>query len=305
MRSLALALVVVLGHASAAHAQPRDSRTDASELFARGQTAQAEGRYRDAITAYEQAYALVPHAYALYNIAVCYERLEDWQAAADNYERYLARDPSAADAGEVRTKIRELRAKQAAAVEPPAPVEPWPTPQGTVPPPHELVGPPAPRPEPTFHVGLSYGLGFGDYPVHRYLAHVGKRFAKRVEISAVLGGFGKNDHGLGAMGRLLLSRQELVAPFVHAAATVGYAKQDGSASAETRIPFGVELGIGARLGRAGRIEADLVVRWVANGWDAESTTADSFVNDTVAIGIDVGFAFDYPFAPALATWARR
>ena len=76
----ALAILLVCG---VAHAQP--ARREAGEHFKAGQQAQAEGRYRDAIAEYDQAYALLPHANALFNIAFCYEKLGEWAQAADYY----------------------------------------------------------------------------------------------------------------------------------------------------------------------------------------------------------------------------
>jgi Tfp pilus assembly protein PilF len=295
-----LVCLAIAGASTIALAQPK---SQAAEYFSRGQTAQAEGRYRDAINEYEQAYELVPHANALFNIAFCYEQLGDWQQSADFYQRYLDehRDKPAPDAATVTDKIRVLRAKPAV-----APADPYPAPAPTPIEPSapsnasrpatfvDAVAPPSLPPTPRWHVGAAYGLGFGDAPTERYHAYGGRRFAGRIDVDALIGNFGKNDKGLGVMGRFLLTRRNPVTPFLRAAVTIGYAKQDASSIAETRFPVGLELGGGAQLGMRGKVEIDVAVRWLRGGWDAAATTADSYANDSVAVGFDVGLAFDIP-----------
>src|SRR5215210_6157580 len=85
VRTVVLALAI-LGAAGVAQAQ---STKEAGEHFERGEKAQAEGRYRDAISSYLQAFAFVPHPNSLYNIAVCYEKLGEWKQSADYFQKYL------------------------------------------------------------------------------------------------------------------------------------------------------------------------------------------------------------------------
>jgi tetratricopeptide (TPR) repeat protein len=300
-----LALIALAAAATPARAQP-NARQDAAAHFARGEQAQAQGRYREAITEYEQAYAIAPHPFTLYNIAVCYEALGDAAAAADHYERYLdGAGPTAGDADEVRAKIRALRPVATTTTTPPT-GDPWPSDGGEsggvigrFPPP----APPVVRPAPRWSAGLSYGLGFGDVPVQRFSAFGTYRVIPRVELGGVLGVFGKNDRGLGGLARVTLSGAQ-PQPFARAALTLGYARQDASSSAETRLPIAAELGGGVQLGRGGRIELGFVVRWLRGGWDAASTTADSYVNDDVAIAIDLGVALDFPVTLPVKATAR-
>jgi len=301
-----IVLVVLLCVGGPAHAQPAQRRQEAAEHFNRATTAEKDGRYEDAIREYELAYSLVPHANTLYNIGFNYEKLEDLGKAADYYQRYLderasANDPPD-DAEAVRAKIRDLRARAtAAASDPPPPPSSTGTslPQGQPfggagggQPPEQPAPPIARPPVAAWHGGLSVGLGFGDTPVQRYLAHGGIRIAQRIDADAILGGFGKNDHALGVMTRLLITRSPVVASFARAAVTIGYAKQDASSTAETRFPFGLEAGGGVQIGAKGKVEVDAIVRWVRGGWDAESTPIDSYVNDDIAFAIDVGFVVD-------------
>lgn len=306
VRIASLVLIALIGGAGLARAQPSERR-EAAAHFSRGEHAQAAGNYREAIAAYEQAYALVPHANAVFNIAVCYEKLEDWALAAEYYERYLDEQGGAAsDAAAVTEKIRVLRAKSGPAAPPPVADEPSPPspdpgldpePSGvrdgaiTDRPAPPIAPPTAPRSR--WQAGLSYGLGFGDAPVERYLAYAGMRFARRVDLAGIVGKFGKNDHALGVMGRLVLARTGLVTPFVRGVVTIGYAKQDASSSAETRFPIGIEAGGGVQLGAAGKLELGAVVRWTRGGWDMTTTTADSYANDAIAFAIDLGVVWDF------------
>jgi hypothetical protein len=86
-------------------------------------------------------------------------------------------------------------------------------------------------------------------------------------------------------------------PFLHAAATIGRAKQDDSDVADTKFPVGAEIGGGVQLGRLGYFEAAAVLRFTRGGFDESSTLADSYRNDAMAFAIDFGFAFDLGFKP--------
>lgn len=286
---LAVSLVAA-GSWTAAVAQPlTDAQREAGEHFDRGEAARAGGKYREAIAAYQRAFALAPHPSVLFNIALSYEKLGEWANAADYYERYLTADSAASDADEVRGKIRVLRGRSTEPVET-QPVETGPGIQRGNP-----FTPPPPGPTPArWHIGASYGLGFGDAPVERYLAHGGMKFAGRLELDAVLGKFGKNDHALGGMARLLVAKSDYLQPFLHGAATIGYAKQDNSSDASTKTPLGFEAGGGIRFGRQGRFELAAVLRFVQNGFDETSTVVDSYINDAFAFGIDLGVALDIP-----------
>jgi hypothetical protein len=291
------ALLVVACLTAVAVAQPSPQQ-EAKEHFDLANAAEKDGRYRDAIDEYEKAYALVPHVDVLYNIATDLEHIEEWARAAELYQRYLdERTEPAPDAAAVKRKIRVLRARIPAP--PPPPVEPPPEqpsePPPFNPPPIALVVPQKPQSpwaNSPWHLGASYGVGFGDAPTERYLAYGGLRFAHRADLDLVGGSFGRNDYAVGVMGRVILY-PGYVAPFLRAAATIGVAKQDASSMAGTRFPFGVEVGGGVAFGVHGRVEVDAVARWVSGGWGTADTTAPSYVNDSFAIGIDLGITFDF------------
>jgi hypothetical protein len=288
LRVCVVAVALLVG-AGVVHAQ---STKEAAEHFERGEKAQAEGRYRDAISSYLQAFAFAPHPNSLFNVAVCYEKLGEWRSAAEYYEKYLDLDKSASDAAIVRGKINALRAK---AGDPGPPVGPLPQPYtGPSGPVDRVTPPPGPEAPSRFHVGVSYGLGFGDAMVERWLVHAGTRIARRLEIDGVFGTFGKNDLAVGALGKLIVARSGLISYIVRGAATIGYAKQDDSSDAGTRFPFGFEAGGALGFGKGGRFELGAALRWTVGGWTADATAADSYVNDAMAFVIDFGIALDFP-----------
>jgi hypothetical protein len=316
----AWAFVAVAVAASSAHADPATTRA-AAEHFRKAEAADQAKRYAEAIAEYEAAYRLAPHPDVLYNIALDHERLEEWAAAADAYQRYLDdHEAPAADAATVAAKIRELRVKaRNAAPSPPrgndggiegGVIGGAPAPDRTMPPVASnpdanppLAGPPAITPAVVataeraysrYHLAASYGVAFGSEPSERYQLRVGMRFGGRVDLDALGGTFGLNDYAIGAMARVAILRDVSVQPVLIAAATVGIARQDASSKAGTKIPFGAEAGAGIQLNRHYRLELDAFVRVLANGWSASETDAFTYVNDAVAFAIDLGAALDFP-----------
>jgi hypothetical protein len=101
----ALAIAALLAPAAAF----ADDKTRAAEHFARAQSAETREDWRGAIAEYEAAYALSPHPSVLYNMALAYERLQEFRAAARQFLRYLDKAPSADDREEVLARVRALR----------------------------------------------------------------------------------------------------------------------------------------------------------------------------------------------------
>jgi tetratricopeptide (TPR) repeat protein len=62
----------------------------ARELFQKGDTAYAEGRYEEALAAFQEAYDLSGRAQLLFNVSNALERLARYQEAVDALEKYLA-----------------------------------------------------------------------------------------------------------------------------------------------------------------------------------------------------------------------
>lgn len=87
MRSLAVAVGLTLICAAPLRAQ------DARVLFERGEEAYAEGRYEEAIRAWQAAFELEPRPRLLFNVARAQELLGDLEAALENLERFLELAP--------------------------------------------------------------------------------------------------------------------------------------------------------------------------------------------------------------------
>jgi tetratricopeptide (TPR) repeat protein len=81
----------------------------AKEHFALAQSAERRNDWKTAITEYEAAYALSPHADVLFNIGNDYEKLGQGRNAAAYFQRYLDEAGDAADRGEVEQRIESLR----------------------------------------------------------------------------------------------------------------------------------------------------------------------------------------------------
>lgn len=110
MRALVLCLLVGLLAPSAAFANDRE---EAAREFGRGQAADKRRDWTAAIEHYKRANELLPHPYAIYNIAVDYERLGRFRDAATWFDAYLDAAPSANDRERVNKKILDLRNKPA------------------------------------------------------------------------------------------------------------------------------------------------------------------------------------------------
>jgi hypothetical protein len=87
MRILIIAMVAALF--SPAWADEREDRETARREFTAGQAADRQKKYQEAIEHYMRANDLVPHPFAMFNIAVDYERLGKLREAATWYERFL------------------------------------------------------------------------------------------------------------------------------------------------------------------------------------------------------------------------
>lgn len=111
MRALVcfLALVIASG---AARADDVDRETARHE-FAAGQAADKQKDWQLAIEHYLRAYELVPHPFAIYNIATDYEHLGKLREAATWYARYLEAAPDSPDRDKVQRILSEIRLRPA------------------------------------------------------------------------------------------------------------------------------------------------------------------------------------------------
>src|SRR5437868_1165888 len=103
MRLCVAALAAVLGLGFAAHAQPKSAVTPADDVeaakahFAAGSAYYDQANYADSVKEFNEAYRLSHRSDLLYNIAVCYERLMQFDNAIKALQQYLIDKPDAKD----------------------------------------------------------------------------------------------------------------------------------------------------------------------------------------------------------------
>lgn len=112
LATLPLAIALAAGPAQAEAPARGGSAQDLSRARAldrEGAKAYGEGRYQDAIQAFEEAYRLGGPAFELWNIAKCYLRLDQPEQAAASLERYLSiPDLPKADRAEATRQLEAL-----------------------------------------------------------------------------------------------------------------------------------------------------------------------------------------------------
>ncbi len=86
---------------------PADAQ--AREVFRRGAAAFGEGRYEDALAAFEEAYRLSGRAVLHFNLALAHDRLRQDRQALEAYERYLAEVEDIPNRAEVERRVEILR----------------------------------------------------------------------------------------------------------------------------------------------------------------------------------------------------
>lgn len=111
MSLAALALALTLALTLTGGTARADDRDDARREFAAGQEADRRRDWRAAIEHYLRANDLVPHPFAVYNIAVNYERLDQLREAATWYRRYLATATDAGDRERVQRALSDLETR--------------------------------------------------------------------------------------------------------------------------------------------------------------------------------------------------
>jgi tetratricopeptide (TPR) repeat protein len=100
MRSVWFAVcltVLSVGLSLSSTALCQDNRARARTLFGEGVAAYEEGRFREALSAFEQAYRLAPHPTVRVNMANCFEQLGQHVEALFNYRRFLEETEDAPD----------------------------------------------------------------------------------------------------------------------------------------------------------------------------------------------------------------
>jgi tetratricopeptide (TPR) repeat protein len=83
---------------------------ESEKQFDQGNNFYKEGKYGDALHAYEKAYQKNPLGILRYNQAAALDKMGKRELAAQRYEAYLAETPDAPDAAKVKAHIDKLRA---------------------------------------------------------------------------------------------------------------------------------------------------------------------------------------------------
>ncbi len=122
---MALGLVALLGLAAPlpAGAQSEVSREAQRSAAAHAELARRyykEGRFREAIEAFETAYDLDPNPSLLFNIAQAQRRQGNREGAINAFKQYLMRSPRSPQRALVETRVRELEDELARQSAPPA-----------------------------------------------------------------------------------------------------------------------------------------------------------------------------------------
>jgi tetratricopeptide (TPR) repeat protein len=119
IRAVAAIPVFALGLAVPAHAQQqpaerpvKEEDARARELFLEGEAHYAAGRYELAAERYLAAYELSQRPELLFNLGNAFERMGEYEKAADYLRRY-AESPRARDVVSVRERVRRLEAAAA------------------------------------------------------------------------------------------------------------------------------------------------------------------------------------------------
>lgn len=105
-------------------AQPVDPVVEMREHFDKGQTAYAERKYELAAREFHAAYEAKNSAPLLFDEAVCYEKMKDYQKAVSLFKEYLNKQPQAKDRQDTESRIKSLEAAIARSANPAAKVDP-------------------------------------------------------------------------------------------------------------------------------------------------------------------------------------
>ena len=140
-RLVLVAVLVGLGLAGRARAEeaPDAELKAAKESFEAAQSSFVREEYEKAADQFLKAFEHKPFPAFLFNAAVAFEKAKRLDQAKEYFERYLATDPGASDAAQVKARIDALTK----VLSPPPPPPPPPPPEAAAPPP-STPAPPTP-----------------------------------------------------------------------------------------------------------------------------------------------------------------
>jgi tetratricopeptide (TPR) repeat protein len=101
---------------------PADDIEAAKAHYAAGSAYYEQANYADAVREFNEAYRLSRRTDLLYNIAICYERLDDYDNAIATLQKYLTDRPDAKDRVTIESRIANLqKLRDARRAQPPVP----------------------------------------------------------------------------------------------------------------------------------------------------------------------------------------
>jgi len=111
--TLLVLFAIAFGTGSSRAEQP-DALSAIRAKMEEGQGLFLAGKYAEAARAFESGYASHPYSAFLFNAGVCHQKSNSPEAAQQAFEAYLAKDPHAPDAPDVKKRLVELAALIAA-----------------------------------------------------------------------------------------------------------------------------------------------------------------------------------------------
>ena len=133
----------------------RSDQEAAKAHFLAGSSYYESANYADAVKEFNEAYRLSKRPDLLYNIALCYERLSDYDNAISTLKRYLIEKPTAPDRNIIESRVQNLERLREIRNAPPAPLPTIPSP------PKPIEAPPPAQAKPSLHTLGYAGIGSG------------------------------------------------------------------------------------------------------------------------------------------------
>ncbi|HZS35341.1 MAG TPA: CDC27 family protein [Polyangia bacterium] len=96
----------------AARAQSADDQEAAKAHFLAGSAYYEQANYNDAVKEFNEAHRLSQRPDLLYNIALCYERLEQYDKAIAALKQYLSEKQNAPDGNVIQERIQNLEKRR-------------------------------------------------------------------------------------------------------------------------------------------------------------------------------------------------
>lgn len=88
-----------------------EQKRNLAELVDKAKAAYNRGSFEESLRSFQAAYDIFPHPDMLYRMGLCYERLDEFEAAADHYKKFLAKVPDAPERQRIERIIESLSSR--------------------------------------------------------------------------------------------------------------------------------------------------------------------------------------------------